>query len=143
MGEFILVLILTCIICAGVPLLAFGYINGKIKFPNRRTPNTEQSNRWVLRWMILILGTFLGCFMFPAYNFTENYGHSIRWYSLFSVIFGCWVMGKILARAFPYQKRAALKNVIVLLGFNCIYILLAWGAGICWSLARFQTPTTS
>lgn len=71
MGELFLVLILTCIICGGVPLLAFGVINGKIKLFNQNTSVAEKTNRRIMRWMALILGTFFGCFMFPVYNFTK------------------------------------------------------------------------
>lgn len=35
MGELILVLIITCIVCGGVPLLAFAYMNGKLNIFNR------------------------------------------------------------------------------------------------------------
>ncbi len=125
--ELFLVLILTCIICAGVPILAFGYINGKIKFPNQKAPNTEKSNRTVLRWMVFILGTFLGCFLFPAYNITKNYGHHIQWNRLFLVIAECYVMGSILAKAFPYEKESVTKTVFSLLGFNCVFILAGMG----------------
>ena len=34
MGELILMLLLTCAVCGGIPALAFAYINGKIKFSN-------------------------------------------------------------------------------------------------------------
>ena len=37
MGELVLVLIITCIVCGGVPLFAFVYMNGKQKKSNRNS----------------------------------------------------------------------------------------------------------
>ena len=40
MGELILMLLLTCVVCGGIPALVFAYINGKIKFSNHgKTPS--------------------------------------------------------------------------------------------------------
>lgn len=42
MGELILMLLLTCVVCGGIPALAFAYINGKIKFSNHgKTPSEK------------------------------------------------------------------------------------------------------
>lgn len=43
MGELILMLLLTCVVCGGIPALVFAYINGKIKFSNHgETPSEKQ-----------------------------------------------------------------------------------------------------
>ena len=70
MGGLALMLIITILICGGVPILAFAYMNGKIG-RKTNTSNKEQSNRKVILLTILILGTFFNCFLFPVYNFTD------------------------------------------------------------------------
>ena len=64
MGELILMLLLTCAVCGGIPALAFAYINGKIKFFNRGKAPSEKQKRTVFRWLAFLLGSFMGvsCF---------------------------------------------------------------------------------
>ena len=66
MSELILMLIITVLICGGVPYLAISYVNGKIKFPNTKTSNKKLSNSKALLLTALILGTFFNCFLFPV-----------------------------------------------------------------------------
>ena len=71
MGELILMLLLTCVVCGGIPTLAFAYINGKIKFSNHGKTPSEKQKRTVFRWLAFLLGSFMGCFLFPTYNLSE------------------------------------------------------------------------
>lgn len=64
MGELILMLLLTCAVCGGIPALAFAYINGKIKFSNHGKTPSEKQKRTVFRWLAFLLGSFMGCFLF-------------------------------------------------------------------------------
>ena len=50
MGELILMLLLTCVVCGGIPTLAFAYINGKIKFSNHGKTPSKKQKRTVFRW---------------------------------------------------------------------------------------------
>jgi len=127
MSELILMLIITVLICGGVPYLAISYVNGKIKFPNTKTSSKKLSNSKALLLTALILGTFFNCFLFPVYNFTECSTHGWRWHNIFIAIFACFQIGLILAGAFPYKKGSAIKTIFALLGVNCIYIFAGLG----------------
>ena len=83
MGELILMLLLTCVVCGGIPALAFAYINGKIKFSNHGKTPSEKQKRTVFRWLAFLLGSFMGCFLFPTYNFTKTYPNGSHWYSVY------------------------------------------------------------
>ena len=51
MGELILMLLLTCVVCGGIPTLAFAYINGKIKFSNHgKTPSKSRKELSFAGW---------------------------------------------------------------------------------------------
>ena len=54
MGELILMLLLTCAVCGGIPALAFAYINGKIKFSNHGKTPSEKQKRTVFRWLAFL-----------------------------------------------------------------------------------------
>ena len=83
MGELILMLLLTCVVCGGIPTLAFAYINGKIKFSNHGKTPSEKQKRTVFHWLAFLLGSFMGCFLFPTYNFTKTYPNGSHWYSVY------------------------------------------------------------
>ena len=119
MGELILVLLLTCAVCGGVPALAFAYMNGK-------SPS-EKQKRTVFRWLTFLLGSFTGCFLFPTYNFTKAYPNGSHWYSICLSIMWCRLMGSFLLRAFPYKKGCLLKTVPLLLAFNSLYVFVGMG----------------
>lgn len=104
MGELILMLLLTCAVCGGIPALAFAYINGKIKFSNRGKTPSEKQKRTVSRWLAFLLGSFMGCFLFPTYNFTKTYPNGSHWYSVYLSVMWCLIMGAFLSQAFPYKK---------------------------------------
>ena len=70
-------------ICGGIPTLAFAYINGKIKFSNHGKTPSEKQKRTVFRWLAFLLGSFMGCFLFPTYNFTKTYPNGSHWYSVY------------------------------------------------------------
>ena len=65
MGELILMLLLTCAVCGGIPALAFAYINGKIKFFNRGKAPSEKQKRTVFRWLAFLLGSFMELWVKP------------------------------------------------------------------------------
>ena len=44
MGELVLMLLLTCADCGGIPALAFTYINGIIKFSGYRLNSASHNN---------------------------------------------------------------------------------------------------
>ena len=104
MGELILMLLLTCAVCGGIPALAFAYINGKIKFSNHGKTPSEKQKRTVFRWLAFLLGSFMGCFLFPTYNFTKTYPNGSHWYSVYLSVMWCLIMGAFLSQAFPYKK---------------------------------------
>lgn len=110
MGELILMLLLTCAVCGGIPALAFAYINGKIKFFNRGKAPSEKQKRTVFRWLAFLLGSFMGCFLFPTYNFTKTYPNDSHWYSVYLSVMWCLIMGAFLSQAFPYKKGCLLKT---------------------------------
>ena len=85
MGELILMLLLTCAVCGGIPALAFAYINGKIKFSNHGKTPSEKQKRTVFRWLAFLLGSFMGCFLFPTYNFTKTYPNDSHWWYKISI----------------------------------------------------------
>ena len=126
MGGLALMLIITILICGGVPILAFAYMNGKIG-RKTNTPNKEQSNRKVILLTILILGTFFNCFLFPVYNFTECSTHGMRWQSVFIITMATLELGVLFAGAFPYTKETITKTIFTILGFNSIHILAGLG----------------
>ena len=70
-------------ICGGIPTLAFAYINGKIKFSNHGKTPSEKQKRTVFHWLAFLLGSFMGCFLFPTYNFTKTYPNGSHWYSVY------------------------------------------------------------
>ena len=63
--------------------MAFAYINGKIKFSNHGKTPSEKQKRTVFRWLAFLLGSFMGCFLFPTYNFTKTYPNGSHWYSVY------------------------------------------------------------
>ena len=123
MGELILMLLLTCVVCGGIPTLAFAYINGKIKFSNHGKTPSEKQKRTVFRWLAFLLGSFMGCFLFPTYNFTKTYPNGSHWYSVYLSVMWCLIMGAFLSQAFPYKKGCLLKTTPMLMAFNSLYIL--------------------
>lgn len=124
MGELMLMLLLTCAVCGGIPALAFAYINGKIKFSNHGKTPSEKQKRAVFRLSTFLLGSFMGCFLFPIYNFTKAYSHGSHWYSIYLSVMWCLIMGAFLSQAFPYKKGRLLKTVPVLLAFNTLYVFV-------------------
>ncbi len=127
MGELILMLLLTCAVCGGIPALAFAYINGKIKFSNHGKTPSEKQKRAVFRWLAFLLGSFMGCFLFPTYNFTKTYPNDSHWYSVYLSVMWCLIMGVFLSQAFPYKKGCLLKTTPMLMAFNSLYILAGMG----------------
>lgn len=99
MGELILILLLTCVVCGGIPALAFAYINGKIKFSNHGKSPSEKQKRTAFRWLAFLLGSFMGCFLFPTYNFTKAYPNGSHWYSVYLSVMWCLIMGAFLSQA--------------------------------------------
>ena len=83
MSCFCCASLLTMSICGGIPTLAFAYINGKIKFSNHGKAPSEKQKRTVFRWLAFLLGSFMGCFLFPTYNFTKTYPNGSHWYSVY------------------------------------------------------------
>ena len=83
MSCFCCASLLTMSICGGIPTLAFAYINGKIKFSNHGKTPSEKQKRTVFRWLAFLLGSFMGCFLFPTYNFTKTYPNGSHWYSVY------------------------------------------------------------
>ena len=63
--------------------MAFAYINGKIKFSNHGKTPSEKQKRTVFRWLAFLLGSFMGCFLFPTYNFIKTYPNGSHWYSVY------------------------------------------------------------
>ena len=118
MGELILMLLLTCVVCGGIPALAFAYINGKIKFSNHGKTPSEKQKRTVFRWLAFLLGSFMGCFLFPTYNFTKTYPNGSHWYSVYLSVMWCLIMGAFLSQAFPYKKGCLLKTTPMLMAFE-------------------------
>ena len=120
-------LLLTCVVCGGIPALAFAYINGKIKFSNHGKTPSEKQKRAVFRWLAFLLGSFMGCFLFPTYNFTKTYPNDSHWYSVYLSVMWCLIMGAFLSQAFPYKKGCLLKTTPMLMAFNSLYILAGMG----------------
>ena len=83
MSCFCCASLLTMSICGGIPTLAFAYINGKIKFSNHGKTPSEKQKRTVFHWLAFLLGSFMGCFLFPTYNFTKTYPNGSHWYSVY------------------------------------------------------------
>lgn len=127
MGDLILVLVLTCVVCGGVPALAFAWMNGKIKCSGQGKPPSEKQKRMLLRCLTFLLGSFMGCFLFPTYNFTKAYAHGSHWYSIYLSVMWCLIMGALLSQAFPYKRGCLFKTVPVLLAFDSLYILAGMG----------------
>lgn len=134
MGGLILVLLMTGIVCGGVPLLAFAYINGKRKSADGGSPRTTgkafeagASHPKALLCAALVLGVFFGCFAFPAFNLTKDFSLNIRLLTLSTAVLAHYELGVIEAAAFPPRKGAAAKTVLTLLGFNCVHILAGMG----------------
>ncbi|MDY5613430.1 hypothetical protein [Dysosmobacter sp.] len=134
MGQMILVLILTCIICGGVPLLVFAYMNGKLKMPHRDSPQARsktgragKSHPKVFLSAALVLGTFFGCFCFPVLNITKVSSQDIRLAGFAVAVLAYYEIGTFLAAVFPLKKGSVAKTVFTLLGFNCIHILTGMG----------------
>jgi len=123
MGELILMLIITILICGGVPCLAFYYMKRNAK----NSSDQKQANRKISLLTTLILGTFFNCFLFPVYNFTECTTHGWRWSGFFIVLIACFQLGIFLAGAFPYKKGNTTKTIFTLFCVNCIYILAGMG----------------
>lgn len=134
MGELILVLIITCIICGGVPLFAFAYINGKQKKSNRNSSQTTnktfeagKSHPKVFLCVALMLGTFFGCFTFPVCNLTKAVSRDIRLINFAVAALAYHEIGVIEAAAFPPKNGSAAKMILTLLGLNCTHILAGMG----------------
>ena len=134
MGELVLVLIITCIVCGGVPLFAFVYMNGKQKKPNRnsaqatnKTFEAGKSHPKVFLCVALMLGTFFGCFTFPVCNLTKIVSRDIRLINFAVAALAYYDIGAIEAAAFPLKKDSAAKTILPLLGFNCVHILAGMG----------------
>ena len=134
MGELILVLIITCIVCGGVPLLAFAYMNGKLNIFNRnpvratsKTFVAAKSNPKVFLCVALVLGTFFGCFTFPVFNLTKVVSRNIGFINFVLAGSAYYEIGVIEGAAFPLKKGPVSKTIFTLLGFNCIHILAGMG----------------
>lgn len=123
MGGLILMILVTILICGGVPCVAFAYMKAKAK----NASDGERANKKALLLTTLILGAFFNCFLFPVYNFTECSTHGWRWHSLFIMLAACAQLGMFLAGAFPYRKGSGMKTVLTLLGVNCIHIFVGMG----------------
>ena len=121
MGELILMLLLTCAVCGGIPALAFAYVNGKIKFSNHGKTPSEKQKRTVFRWLAFLLGSFMGCFLFPTYNFTKTYPNDSH----------CYVVphhGCVLIAGVPVQKGLPIKNDAYAHGIQ--FFIYFGGAGL-------------
>ena len=134
MGELILVLIITCIVCGGVPLLAFAYMNGKLNIFNRnpvratsKTFVAAKSNPKFFLFLALVLGTFFGCFTFPVFNLTKVVSRNIGFINFVLAGSAYYEIGVIEGAAFPLKKGPVSKTIFTLLGFNCIHILAGMG----------------
>ena len=123
MGGLILMIMVTILICGGVPYLAFTYMNRNAK----TSEDKEKTNRKVIILTTLILGIFFNCFLFPVYNFTHGTTHGWRWHGVFIPLAAFFELGILLAGAFPYKKGFVGKTIPTLVGVNCIHILVGMG----------------
>ena len=118
MGDLILVLLITILICGAVPCVALSYV---------KRGGNERTNRRVFLGVALLLGTFFNCFLFPIYHVTPHPVRGGLWYGLFTEVVACFLTGILLAGALPYEKGAVRKTLLALLALNTVHILGGMG----------------